>query len=150
MTKTICAIIAESKKQLQPLTKLEKQFVRLCESTVHFLDFTNDFLPQKLHLYGDEVETFAMAGAMLYSGILQNETSLNQWNKVFVDSFGGNLDLIRMLLGKTDFATKKNVDKYILYAIDQKQQEIYLDLIRYKNAIGALVSAVINEKTGKE
>lgn len=89
--KTLCAIVAESKKQLQPLTKPEKQFVRLCESTVHFLDFTEGFLPQKLRLYGDEVETLAMAGAMLYSGILQNETSLHQWNKIFVDSFGGVL-----------------------------------------------------------
>ena len=71
------------------------------------------------------------------SCILQNKTSLNQWNKVFVDSFGGNLELIRILLEKTDFVTKKNVDQYIQYAVDQKQQEIYLDLIRYKNAIGA-------------
>ena len=49
----------------------------------------------------------------------------------------GNLQLIQVLLGKTDFVTKKNVDKYIQYVIDQKQQEIYLDLIRYKNAIMA-------------
>lgn len=49
----------------------------------------------------------------------------------------GNLQLIQVLLGKTDFVTKKNVDKYIQYAIDQKKQEIYLDLIRYKNAIMA-------------
>lgn len=72
--KTLCAIIAENKKQLQPLTKPEKQFVRLCESTVHFLDFTEGFLPQKLRLYGDEVEALAMAGAMLYSGIFRPET----------------------------------------------------------------------------
>lgn len=71
------------------------------------------------------------------SCILQNKTSLNQWNKVFVDSFGGNLELIRILLEKTDFVTKKNVNQYIQYAIDQKQQEIYLDLIRYKDEIRA-------------
>ena len=53
--------------------------------------------------------------------------------KMLIDS--GNLQLIQVLLEKTDFVTKKNVDKYIQYAIDQKQQEIYLDLIRYKNAI---------------
>lgn len=55
--------------------------------------------------------------------------------KMLIDN--GNLQLIQVLLGKTDFVTKKNVDKYIQYAIDQKQQEIYLDLIRYKNAIMA-------------
>ena len=55
--------------------------------------------------------------------------------KMLIDS--GNLQLIQVLLGKTDFVTKKNVDKYIQYAIDKKQQEIYLDLIRYKNAIMA-------------
>ena len=50
---------------------------------------------------------------------------------------GGNLELIQVLLGKMDFVTKKNVDKYIQYAIDRKQQEIYLDLIRFKDAIMA-------------
>lgn len=54
--------------------------------------------------------------------------------KMLIDS--GNLRLIQVLLEKTDFVTKKNMDKYIQYAIDQKQQEIYLDLIRYKNEIG--------------
>ena len=60
---------------------------------------------------------------------------LTKGMKVLID--GGNLELIQVLLGKTNFVTKKNVDKYIQYAIDQKQQEIYLDLIRYKNAIMA-------------
>ena len=55
--------------------------------------------------------------------------------KTLID--GGNLELIRMLLGKTDFVTKKNVDKYIQYAIDQKQQEIYPTLTHYKDEIGA-------------
>lgn len=42
-----------------------------------------------------------------------------------------------MLLEKTDFVTKKNIDKFIQYAIDTKQQEIYLTLIHYKDEIGA-------------
>ena len=55
--------------------------------------------------------------------------------KTLID--GGNLEQIRILLEKTDFVTKKNVNQYIQYAIDQKQQEIYLTLIRYKDEIGA-------------
>ena len=55
--------------------------------------------------------------------------------KSLIDS--GNLELIQVLLEKTDFVTKKNVDKYIQYAIDAKQQEIYLTLIHYKDEIGA-------------
>lgn len=50
---------------------------------------------------------------------------------------GGNLELIQVLLERTDFVTKKNVDKFIQYAIDTKQQEIYLTLIHYKDEIGA-------------
>lgn len=60
---------------------------------------------------------------------------LTKGMKMLIDS--GNLQLIQVLLGKMDFVTKKNVDKYIQYAIDRKQQEIYLDLIRYKDAIMA-------------
>lgn len=72
----------------------------------------------------DNAEAKAYVKKMLTKGV-----------KMLIDS--GNLQLIQVLLGKTDFVTKKNVDKYIQYAIDQKQQEIYLDLIRYKNAIMA-------------
>ena len=50
--------------------------------------------------------------------------------KALIDS--GNLELIQVLLEKTDFVTKK-----IQYAIDTKQQEIYLTLIHYKDEIGA-------------
>lgn len=55
--------------------------------------------------------------------------------KALIDS--GNLELIQVLLEKTDFVTKKNIDKFIQYAIDTKQQEIYLTLIHYKDEIGA-------------
>lgn len=72
----------------------------------------------------DNAEAKAYVKKMLTKGV-----------KMLIDN--GNLQLIQVLLGKTDFVTKKNVDKYIQYAIDQKQQEIYLDLIRYKNAIMA-------------
>ena len=72
----------------------------------------------------DNAEAKAYVKKMLTKGV-----------KMLFDN--GNLQLIQVLLGKTDFVTKKNVDKYIQYAIDQKQQEIYLDLIRYKNAIMA-------------
>ena len=60
---------------------------------------------------------------------------LTKGMKALIDS--GNLGLIQVLLEKTDFVTKKNVDKYIQYAIDAKQQEIYLTLIHYKDEIGA-------------
>ena len=40
--------------------------------------------------------------------------------KALIDS--GNLELIQVLLEKTDFVTKKNIDKFIQYAIDTKQQ----------------------------
>lgn len=72
----------------------------------------------------DNAEAKAYVKKMLTKGV-----------KMLIDN--GNLQLIQVLLGKTDFVTKKNVDKYIQCAIDQKQQEIYLDLIRYKNAIMA-------------
>lgn len=72
----------------------------------------------------DNAEAKAYVKKMLTKGV-----------KMLIDN--GNLQLIQVLLGKTDFVTKKNVDKYIQYAIDKKQQEIYLDLIRYKNAIMA-------------
>ena len=72
----------------------------------------------------DNAEAKAYVKKMLTKGV-----------KMLIDN--GNLQLIQVLLGKTDFVTKKNVDKYIQYAIDQKQQEIYLDLICYKNAIMA-------------
>lgn len=72
----------------------------------------------------DNAEAKAYVKKMLTKGV-----------KMLIDS--GNLQLIQVLLGKTNFVTKKNVDKYIQYAINRKQQEIYLDLIRYKNAIMA-------------
>ena len=72
----------------------------------------------------DNAEAKAYVKKMLTKGV-----------KMLIDN--GNLQLIQVLLGKTDFVTKKNVDKYIQYAIDKKRQEIYLDLIRYKNAIMA-------------
>ena len=62
----------------------------------------------------DNAEAKAYVKKMLTKGV-----------KMLIDN--GNLQLIQVLLGKTDFVTKKNVDKYIQYAIDQKQQEIYLD-----------------------
>ena len=55
--------------------------------------------------------------------------------KILIDS--GNLELIQVILEKTDLITKKNVDKFIQYAIDTKQQEIYLTLIHHKDEIGA-------------
>ena len=60
---------------------------------------------------------------------------LTKGMKALIDS--GNLELIQVLLEKTDFVTKRNVDKHIQYAIDAKQQEIYLTLIHYKDEIGA-------------
>ena len=60
---------------------------------------------------------------------------LTKGMKVLIDS--GNLELIQVLLEKTDLITKKNVDKFIQYAIDTKQQEIYLTLIHHKDEIGA-------------
>ena len=81
-------------------------------------------LAVKLIDWYDNAEVKAYVKKMLTKGV-----------KMLIDS--GNLQLIQVLLGKTNFVTKKNVDKYIQYAIDQKQQEIYLDLIRYKNAIMA-------------
>lgn len=85
-------------------------------------------LAVKLIDWYDNAEVKAYVKKMLTKGV-----------KMLIDS--GNLQLIQVLLGKMDFVTKKNVeknvDKYIQYAIDRKQQEIYLDLIRYKNAIMA-------------
>lgn len=81
-------------------------------------------LAVKLIDWYDNAEAKAYVKKMLTKGV-----------KMLIDN--GNLQLIQVLLGKTDFVTKKNVDKYIQYAIDKKQQEIYLDLIRYKNAIMA-------------
>ena len=60
---------------------------------------------------------------------------LTKGMKAMIDS--GNLELIQVLLEKTDFVTKKIVDKYVQYAIDAKQQEFYLTLIHYKDEIGA-------------
>lgn len=62
--------------------------------------------------------------------------------KALIDD--GNLELVEILLKKTDLVTKCNIDKCIQYAIDTRQQEIYLTLIHYKNAIGAY--AEISEK----
>ena len=72
----------------------------------------------------DNAEAKAYVKKMLTRGV-----------KILID--GGNLGLIQVLLEKTDFVTKKNVDKFIQYAIDTKQQEIYLTLIHYKDEIGA-------------
>ena len=60
---------------------------------------------------------------------------LTKGMRVLIDS--GNLELIQVLLEKTDLITKKNVDKYIQYTIDTKQQEIYLTLIHHKDEIEA-------------
>ena len=88
-------------------------------------------LAVKLIDWYDNAEAKAYVKKMLTRGM-----------KALIDS--GNLELIQVLLEKTDFVTKRNVDKYIQYAIDTKQQEIYLTLIHYKNAIGAY--AEISEK----
>ena len=62
--------------------------------------------------------------------------------KALIDD--GNLELIEILLKKTGLVTKCNIDKCIQYAIDTKQQEVYLTLIHYKDAIGAYTE--ISEK----
>ena len=81
-------------------------------------------LAVKLIDWYDNADAKAYVKKMLTKGV-----------KSLIDS--GNLELIQVLLEKTDFVTKKNVDKYIQYAIDTKQQEIYLTLIHYKDEIGA-------------
>ena len=81
-------------------------------------------LAVKLIDWYDNAEAKAYVKKMLTRGM-----------KALIDS--GNLELIQVLLEKTDFVTKRNVDKYIQYAIDTKQQEIYLTLIHYKDEIGA-------------
>ena len=81
-------------------------------------------LAVKLIDWYDNAEAKAYVKKMLTKGM-----------KALID--GGNLELIQVLLEKTDFVTKRNVDKYIQYAIDTKQQEIYLTLIHYKDEIGA-------------
>lgn len=81
-------------------------------------------LAVKLVDWYDNAEAKAYVKKMLTKGM-----------KALIDS--GNLELIQVLLEKTDFVTKRNVDKYIQYAIDTKQQEIYLTLIHYKDEIGA-------------
>lgn len=81
-------------------------------------------LAVKLIDWYDNAEVKAYVKKMLTKGM-----------KILIDS--GNLGLIQVLLEKTDFVTKKNVDKYIQYAIDQKQSEIYLTLIHCKDEIGA-------------
>ena len=88
-------------------------------------------LAVKLIDWYDNAEAKAYVKKMLTRGM-----------KALIDS--GNLELIQVLLEKTDLITKKNVDKFIQYVIDTKQQEIYLTLIHYKNAIGAY--AEISEK----
>ena len=55
----------------------------------------------------DNAEAKAYVKKMLTKGV-----------KMLIDN--GNLQLIQVLQGKTDFVTKKNVDKYIQYAIDKK------------------------------
>ena len=81
-------------------------------------------LAVKLVDWYDNADAKAYVKKMLTKGV-----------KSLIDS--GNLELIQVLLEKTDLITKKNVDKYIQYAIDTKQQEIYLTLIHHKDEIGA-------------
>ena len=81
-------------------------------------------LAVKLVDWYDSADAKAYVKKMLTKGV-----------KSLIDS--GNLELIQVLLEKTDLITKKNVDKYIQYAIDTKQQEIYLTLIHHKDEIGA-------------
>ena len=81
-------------------------------------------LAVKLIDWYDNTEAKAYVKKMLTKGM-----------RALIDS--GNLGLIQVLLEKTDLITKKNVDKYIQYAIDTKQQEIYLTLIHYKDEVGA-------------
>jgi hypothetical protein len=45
----------------------------------------------------------------------------------------GDIERINQLLEKTDFVTKRNIDKFIEYAIEKEQHEIYLILLNYKN-----------------
>lgn len=58
---------------------------------------------------------------------------LTKGMRVLTDS--DNLELIKVILEKTDFITKKNIDKYIQYAIDNQQQEIQQTLIHYKSTL---------------
>lgn len=81
-------------------------------------------LAVKLIDWYDNAEAKAYVKKMLTKGM-----------RALIDS--GNLELIQVLLEKTDLITKKNVDKYIQYTIDTKQQEIYLTLIHHKDEIEA-------------
>jgi hypothetical protein len=45
----------------------------------------------------------------------------------------GDIERTNQLLEKTDFVTKRNIDKFIEYAIEKEQHEIYLILLNYKN-----------------
>ena len=45
----------------------------------------------------------------------------------------GDTKLLGKIIEKTDFLTKKNIDKFITQAIDAKQHEIQLLLTNYKN-----------------
>ena len=81
-------------------------------------------LAVKLIDWYDNADAKAYVKKMLTKGV-----------KSLIDS--GNLGLIQVLLEKTDLITKKNIDKFIQYAIDTKQQEIYLTLIHHKDEIGA-------------
>ena len=49
----------------------------------------------------------------------------------------GDVPRLQALLDKTEFVTKRNIDKYIQQAIDCQQQEIFVILTNYKNKIGA-------------
>lgn len=81
-------------------------------------------LAVKLVDWYDSADAKAYVKKMLTKGV-----------KSLIDS--GNLELIQVLLEKTDLITKKNIDKFIQYAIDTKQQEIYLTMIHHKDEIGA-------------
>lgn len=49
----------------------------------------------------------------------------------------GDAPRLQNLLDKTKFVTKRNIDKFIEYAIEKQQQELFVILTNYKNQIGA-------------
>lgn len=49
----------------------------------------------------------------------------------------GDVPRLQNLLDKTEFVTKRNIDKFIEYAIEKQQQELFVILTNYKNQIGA-------------
>ena len=55
--------------------------------------------------------------------------------KMFIED--GDIERINQIIDKTEFVTKRNIDKFLTTAIDSKQQEIFITLTNYKNKIGA-------------